>query len=112
MGRRKIENESDARACIAAQAASGLSPAEWARAQGIDGRSLRAWTNNLRRETKPKRHARPAPSPVRLVELVPNAPAAAGPSRYVVRVGAHSVEVDERFDASTLRRLLAVLSAC
>ena len=112
MGRRKIESESDARACIAAQAASGLSPAEWARAHGIDGRSLRAWTNNLQREAKPKKHARPGQSPVRLVELVPHAPAAANPSRYLVRVGAHGVEVDERFDAATLRRLLAVLSTC
>lgn len=31
---------------------------------------------------------------------------------YVVRAGSLSVEVDERFDAATLRRPLAVLSSC
>jgi hypothetical protein len=109
VNRRKIANEAEARACIAAHAGSGLSSAEWARAQGIDGRSLRAWTNNLQREAQPKRPIRARSSPLRLVELVPSAPSAA---RYVVRVGAHAVEVDAHFDEPTLRRLLSVLSTC
>jgi hypothetical protein len=112
MSRRKVENEVEARACIAAQESSGLSSAEWARTQGIDGRSLRAWTNNLRREAKPKKPARVRGGSLRLVELVPSPSGASSTSRYVVRVGAHSVEVDARFDESTLRRLLTVLSTC
>ncbi|HET8927598.1 MAG TPA: hypothetical protein VFN24_07180 [Microbacterium sp.] len=44
-----------------------------------------------------------------MVELVP---AAAPAARYVVRVGAMTVEVDERFDEATLGRLLRVLAAC
>lgn len=49
--------------------------------------------------------------PVQLVELVP-ARTLRTPGRYVVRVGPNSVEVDEQFDETTLRRLVTVLSSC
>jgi hypothetical protein len=51
MERRKIRDEADARACIAAVKASKLTVKEWARSAGVDGRSLRAWTINLGRES-------------------------------------------------------------
>jgi hypothetical protein len=87
----------------------GLGATRWARSAGIDGRSLRAWTLNLRRGAGAKR--RKVAKTVQVVELVPSAPAP-GASRYVVRVGRHCVEVDGHFDSATLHRLVAVLSAC
>ncbi|MEY3011922.1 MAG: hypothetical protein RIT45_657, partial [Pseudomonadota bacterium] len=43
MAGRKIEGEAEARRCLAAVESSTLSLADWARAQGIDGRSLNMW---------------------------------------------------------------------
>lgn len=115
--RRKIESESEARRCLSAVERSGLSIKEWARARGIDGRSLHAWKMNLDRPTAPARRgrhprsvARSAPSAMQLVELVP-ATNAAG-SRYVLRVGSASVEFGDNFDDATLRRVIAVLGSC
>ena len=116
MERRKIRDEADARTCIAAVRASKLTRKEWARSEGIDGRSLRAWTLNLERgasSTKPARSQPRLTRPLRLVELIPSLPAQARTSsRYVVRVGAHAVEVDDQFAEATLRRLVAVLASC
>ncbi len=44
MRMRKIRDEADARACATATEASGRGLAGWARAEGIDGRSLPAWS--------------------------------------------------------------------
>ena len=77
----------------------------WARRHGIDGRSLNAWGLNLRRRAERSRSER-----VRLIELVPTpTPPAAS---YVIRHHDLAVEVDERFDSETLRRLLAVIVGC
>lgn len=114
MKRRKIRDEADARACIAAVRSSGLVSAAWARSAGVDGRSLRAWTMNLARSARPRKATRSSTQSgavVQLVELVP-AMASRAPGRYVVRVGANYVELDEQFDDATLRRLVAVLSSC
>lgn len=116
MERRKIRDEADARACIAAVRASKLTRKEWAQSKGIDGRSLRAWTLNLERSAGSTKLSRPRTNgtkPLRLVELVPS-PAAPRPasSRYVVRVGRHTVEVDDQFAEGTLRRLVTVLASC
>ena len=114
MERRKIRDEADARTCIAAVKASKLTAREWARSEGIDGRSLRAWTNNLERGTGSAKSTRPRTSwakPLRLVELIASSPAQAS-SRYVIRVGVHAVEVDDQFAEGTVRRLVAVLASC
>jgi hypothetical protein len=111
MGKRKIRDEADARECIARAKASGLEPAAWARAEGLDGRSLRAWTINLERGRRPRRRPTRGAASGGLVELVPT-PAATERSAYVIRVGAVSVEVGEQFDEGTLRRVLRVLAAC
>jgi hypothetical protein len=113
MAGRKIRNERDARRCLAAARAAGLSRSEWARQQGIDGRSLFGWSKKLERSdkfrgTKKKRRKRKNRSG--LVELVPGASSAG--SRYVVRCGQLTVEVDDRFDEATLARLLKVIVAC
>lgn len=101
MAGRKIVDERDARACLAAQAKSGETLREWARRKGIDGRSLHTWQLNLSRR---------APMSG-VVELVPRAAVAqAIPRRYVVSVGAGSVEIGDDFDADTLARIVEVLS--
>jgi hypothetical protein len=110
MERRKIRDEADARACIAALKVSGMATAAWCRSEGIDGRSLRAWTLNLSRRAAPA-GKRARAKPVQLIELVPSG-ALRRTARYVVRVGQHDVEVDDQFEESTLRRLVAVLASC
>lgn len=104
MLRRKIKDASEARTCLAAMARSGLGRAEWARAHGLDARSLNAWRLNLER-------AQFAHGPVRLVELVA-APPEPQPTRYTVRVNDLAIEVDEHFDGDVLRRLIGVVSSC
>jgi hypothetical protein len=107
MAGRKIRDAEDARACLSAVASSGLRRAQWARAHGVDGRSLNAWRLNLAERVV---GAAPAERALRLVELVPEP--VAEEARYVVRCGSLSVEVDHRFDGATLRRLLAVVASC
>jgi hypothetical protein len=46
-GLRKVVDEKDARACLAAIARSGETLGRWTQRNGIDGRSLGAWRNNL-----------------------------------------------------------------
>ena len=101
MPRRKIRDGLDAERCLEAAKASGLGRAEWARRNGVDGRSLNAWRVNL---------SRGSAEPLRLVELL--APPHPSTGRYVVHVGELSVEVDDAFREETLARLLRVVSAC
>ena len=114
MGARKIQDELEARECIAKMKKSGLALAQWARSAGIDGRSLHAWNVNLARggsgSTHKTRQAL-AVRRVKLVELVPMA-APSRSARYIVRVGQLALEIDAQFDGATLRRLIAVLRSC
>jgi hypothetical protein len=103
---RKIVDERDARACLVAVARSGLTLRSWAQRHGVDGRSLHAWQVNLSGRAAITRRA-----PAKLVELVPVSPVVST-RRYLVRVGDASIEVDDDFDAATLRRILEVLRAC
>lgn len=109
MAGRKIRDAADARACLRAMnaAGGGVSRARWAREHGIDGRSLSAWRINLGRAAPALRQSR-----ARLVELVATPAASSTPVRYVVQCGKLAVEVDERFDEATLRRLLQVVASC
>lgn len=104
--RRKIEDEREARRCLKAAKAAGLTPGAWAQEHGIDGRSLNAWRLNLAQVG-----AREADAGPRLVELVA-APAARGDARLVVRVGEVGIEVGPDFDEATLVRLVRALRAC
>ena len=116
---RKIEDERDARACLSAVRAAGGHIGTWARAHGVDGRSLNAWRENLsrasagRRGDRPERRPRTQVSPTspRLVEIVaaPSAPSAA---RYAMRIGAATVEFGDDFREETLRRVVAMLRSC
>jgi len=103
---RKIWGERDARACVKAAKAAGLSLGAWARRHGVDGRSLHAWSVNLAR-TSPSAVAITKPT---LIELVP--PPAMRAARYVVRIGDVAIEVDDDFTDETLARVVRVLRAC
>jgi hypothetical protein len=104
--RRKIEDERDARACLRAAKAARLSVGEWARDNGVDGRSLNAWRINLARSPIPAATAK-----LRLVELVPAAPPRAD-ARYVVHVDGARIELADDFREETLVRLVRALRAC
>ena len=93
--------------CLKAATAARASVREWARENGIDGRSLNAWRINLSRS----RASEEAVSKPRLVELVPTAPARAE-ARYVVRLAGADVELADDFREETLVRLVRALRAC
>lgn len=118
--RRKIMDEREARRCLAAAAKTGKRVGAWARANGIDGRSLNAWRINLAKRAAPAANGRlPAATAMvvqprsrrALVELVP-APPSNTAARYVVHVGRLRVAVSDDFEPTTLRRLVEVLRAC
>lgn len=115
---RKIQDEVDALQCLRAVARAGLSVGEWARAHGVDGRSLHAWRIAIERRGVPARPRKVPAKPRRraheLVELVPAAPAAqreAG-SRYVLVVGTARVEFGDDVSVATLRRVFEALRSC
>ena len=106
---RKIADETDAHACLEAAARSALSRAEWARAHGVDARSLNAWRMNLERRGRPD----PPGSTLRLVELVTDETdtRSIGSGLRLV-LGDVVVEVDRGFDTATLGRVLDVVARC
>jgi hypothetical protein len=115
---RKITDEFDARRCLAAARRAGGDIGAWARANGVDGRSLNTWRMNLARRGSARassaarsRTAEVASSRATLVELIP-APRSSTGGRYVVHVGTTRVEVGDDFDPNTLRRIVEVLRAC
>jgi len=113
MAGRKIRDERDARRCMAAAKAAGVSRGEWARQHGIDGRSLFAWGKNLERGDKTrgtKKTVRKRKRLGGLVELI--ADTRRVESRYVIRSGQLAVEVDDNFEEATLTRLLKIIAAC
>jgi hypothetical protein len=111
---RKVRDEGEARRCLLAAKRAGRSAGEWARAHGIDGRSLHAWLVNLERggALARRRMGRPLPSSHALVELVPDASHGAPAARYVLAVADARVEFGDDASATTLRRVLEVVRAC
>jgi hypothetical protein len=103
---RKIWGERDARACVKAAKAAGLSLGAWARTHGVDGRSLHAWSVNLGLAAR-STIAKPT-----LIELVPTPTTLRPPARYVVRIGDAAIEVDDDFADETLARLVRAVRAC
>lgn len=108
MAGRKIRDEDDARACLEAAARAGVSRRNWARAHGVDGRSLHCWYLSLR---GPNGRLKP-PVPVRMVELVPEVQSEGGGCSFLVRTGDIEIELDADFDEAALGRLLRVVRAC
>jgi hypothetical protein len=106
MRRRKIRDEADARACLAAVRAAGGDAVAWARAHGVDARSLNCWRVNFdRRARAPKDGA------LALVELVPSPPVHTS-GRYVLDFGVARLEFDDACSADTLRRVVAAVVGC
>ncbi len=69
---RRIDDEVEARRCVFAAKRAGQTAGEWARAHGIDGRSLHAWKINFERGEAPlARRAKPHPGASALVETLP-----------------------------------------
>ena len=115
---RKIEDEREAARCLRAAERRGLSAGDWARAHGVDGRSLHAWQMNLARRgtTWPAKRRRlssrpkPKPAPRALVELVPTATQVAQQvGHYALVVGGARVEFGDDASVATLRRVLEAL---
>lgn len=104
---RKIEDEREARAFLKAAKRAGVPLQAWARAHGIDGRSLNAWRMNLGRS---RARTRTTPSPG-LVELVPT-PTVSSASRYAVRVADATIELGDDFREETLVRIVRALRSC
>ena len=100
---RKIRDESDATACLQAAERSGLPRVAWARANGVNARSLNAWRVTLDRRRRGNERSAP-----RLVELV------AGRSCSPVRLRVDRVEVvvEDGFDEALLARVLGVVLGC
>jgi hypothetical protein len=94
---RKVEDERDAVQCLLAAERQGVSAGDWAKAHGVDGRSLHAWQMNLARRgtssvKRRKKVPRAVPAAHALVELVPAPAVAAVPGRYALVVGGARVE--------------------
>jgi hypothetical protein len=116
--RKKVKDEQEARRFLLAVEAEGGDIRSWARAHGVDGRSLQAWRVNLARwGTKAPRLHRRRPRTARaapmsgVVELLPTA-TASGTGRYVLEIGGARIELGDNFCESTLRRLVGVLRSC
>ncbi len=107
--RRKIRDRQDAEKCLKKWRKSGLSMSEWAAENRVDGRSLNAWLQSMKRQADVERGKRAG-----LVELVlPEKTKAAEFQPFVVKVGEYEVEVPPSFDDAALLRLLSVVrSAC
>ena len=97
---RKIRNEEEARNALEALAMSGLSRTAFARANGLDGRSLHCWERNLGRRG----------GSVRFVELIGEPMEVDRVYRLVI--GDVTIEVTDDFDEDSLVRLVRVAQRC
>ena len=112
---RKIEDELDALRCLEAADRAAQRPRDWARASGVDARSLNAWRINLARRGTPPGSTR-QPTAFTVVELVPRPEPGMGPRtaspRYVLELHGARLEFGDDANAATLRRVLEVLGSC
>ena len=81
---RKVHDEREARALLAKVKIAGGSIGAWARAHGIDGRSLHAWSRNLARRGRAVRPRRVADPALRMVEIVASSASSPVGGRYVL----------------------------
>lgn len=117
MAGRKIVDEDEARALLARLARSRAEPATWARAQGIDGRSLNAWRNIVERkrgkQPSESRRRRRSERSLQLVELVPTEVVASpGPVRYAIKLADAVIEFGDDARADTLKRAIEAVRSC
>jgi len=111
---RKVHDEDEARRCLAAARRAGQRAGEWARAHGIDGRSLHAWLVNLegRRAPAARRREPTRSSALALVELVPETACGGPAAQYVLVIDDARLEFGDDASVATLRRVLEALRAC
>lgn len=118
---RRIRDEADARACLAAVEASGMRLYPWARANGIAVRSLGRWRERvavidaqaMREAARSSRATRGALPEPRLIEVTVTPPRESAPvARYDIVVGRFRVVVGDEFADATLARLLRVVASC
>lgn len=111
---RKIDDEVEARRCVLAAKRAGQTAGEWARAYGIDGRSLHAWKIDFERGEAPlaRRVAKPRPSASALAELVPRGAGGTPRARYLIEVSGARLEFNDDASTDTLRRVVGVLRSC
>jgi hypothetical protein len=100
--RRKVVDEEDAHELLDAWEESRGSFRAFCAEQGVDGRSLQCWRQNLGRQEDA--------AAVRLVELT--SPTSTARASYRVVLGDIAIEVDDGFQEDTLTRLLAVVAGC
>jgi hypothetical protein len=111
---RKIDDEEDARRCLAAAERAGLTPRDWARENGVDARSLNTWRINLGRR---RAVGELPPAALTLVELVPRCATASEEARsfgalHVLDLDGPRLEFGDDVSAATLRRAVEVLRSC
>ncbi len=110
---RKIEDEADARRCLAAVKRAGGDLRAWTRAHRVDGRSLNLWRLHLERRAGQSAPATSRPAQLSVVELIPaRPPRASHPARYAMEVAGVRLELGDDFQDDTLRRLVRVLRSC
>lgn len=115
MAGRKIADEVEARAILTRIARSRSDVRAWARANGVDGRSLNAWRNIVARKNR-----KPAGRPrqrreksIQLVELVPSELVSRTTlARYSLKVGDAVVEFGDDARVDTLIRVVEALRSC
>jgi len=117
MSRRKIADEQDSRACLNRARGAGQSLGAWARANGVDGRSLNIWRVNLERADHCHGAGSTAASDLPrfgLVELVPRPERVDSGSgaRYVLEIEGTRLEFGDDASSATLRRVLEAVRAC
>ncbi len=111
---RKVDDEEDARRCLAAAERASLTPRDRARENGVDARSLNTWRINLGRR---RAVAVVPPAALTLVELVPRRATGSEQgrsfgARYVLELGGARLEFGDDVPAATLRRVVGVLRSC
>jgi hypothetical protein len=89
---RKVHDEREARAMLAEVRAAGGDVGAWARARGVDGSSLHAWSRNLARRGRTTRSRRRDPDPELLLLEIVASPAGQRGGRYVLRIANAEVE--------------------
>ena len=87
MAGRKINIEQDAHRCLQGVKSERSTLGKWAKAHGVDGRSLHAWKMALERRGTTRTSAMVP----RLVEIIP-ATSVSKAARYVLRI--HEVELE------------------
>ena len=107
MAGRKIINEQDAIRCLQGVKSERSSLGKWAKAHGVDGRSLHAWKMALERRGTTRTSAMVP----RLVEIIPAA-AVRETARYRLRIHEVELEIGADFDEASLRRLVGLLKSC